>query len=55
MKTGFSVGIFIDQCRTTLDEPDGLARSCVLHRNSQPTQVGRKQRRWNNLFGWYCW
>ena len=43
MKTDFSNVIFTDECRATLDGPDGWASGWVLHDRPQQTRIKRQQ------------
>jgi transposase len=43
MKTDFSNVIFTDECRATLDGPDGWAYGWVLHGHPQQTRIRRQQ------------
>ena len=43
MKTDFSKMIFTDECRATLDGPDGWARGSVSSQHSAPVRLRRQQ------------
>ena len=43
MKTDFSNVIFSDECRATLDGPDGFSRGWILDKTSTPSRLVRQQ------------
>ncbi len=50
MKLDFSRVLFSDECRATLDGPDGFARGWVLEHTYAPIHVKRQERGGGILF-----
>ena len=43
LKTDFSKVIFTDECRATIDGPDGWATGCIINGQPTPTRISRQQ------------
>ena len=42
-KTNFTKVIFTDECRATLDEPDGMSRGWLINKSAPPMRIRRQQ------------
>ena len=53
MKTDFQTVLFTDECRTTLDGPDGWSRGWLARGAQKPIRLRRQQGGGCYVLGWY--